>query len=103
MSKPLVVSIPHQLGRAEARRRLATGIGQLRHMFGERLTAIEDRWTGDHLNFDVRALGQSVSGQLDVRDDHVRLEVMLPWALAIFAQKAKGLIEKQGTLMLEKK
>lgn len=103
MSKPLLVSIPHQLGRTEAKRRLETGIGQLRHMFGDKLTAIEDTWNGDHLDFNVRAMGQAVSGGLDVADDHVKLEVRLPWLLAVFAEKAKGLIEKQGTLMLEKK
>lgn len=103
MSKPLVVSIPHQLGRAEAKRRLETGIGQIRHMFGDKLTALEDRWNGDHLDFHVKALGQAVSGGLDVKETHVDLEVHLPWVLAVFAHKAKSLIEKQGTLMLEKK
>jgi hypothetical protein len=29
--------------------------------------------------------------------------VQLPWLLAMVAEKAKALIQKQGTLMLEKK
>jgi hypothetical protein len=40
---------------------------------------------------------------LDVMNDQVRLELQLPWVLSVFAEKAKGLIQKQGTLMLEKK
>jgi hypothetical protein len=32
----------------------------------------------------------------------VRLEVQLPWVLALIANKAKALVEKQGRLMLEK-
>jgi len=103
MSKPLVVSIPHNLGKQEARKRLETGIGQLRHSFGDKLTSINDTWTGDRLDFDVRALGQAVSGNLDVMEDSVRVEVKLPWLLAVIADKARGMIEKQGTLMLEKK
>ena len=103
MSKPLVVSIPHNLGKQEARKRLETGIGQLRHSFGDKLTSISDTWTGDRLDFDVKALGQAVSGNLDVMEDSVRVEVQLPWILAVIADKARGMIEKQGTLMLQKK
>ncbi|HEY0352604.1 MAG TPA: polyhydroxyalkanoic acid system family protein [Enterovirga sp.] len=103
MAKPLVVVIPHQLGRAEARRRLETGLGQLKHSFAEKVTSIEDAWTGDRLDMKVGALGQSVSGHLDVGEDQVRVELELPWMLAMLAEKAKGLIEKQGTLLLERK
>ena len=103
MSKPLVVLIPHKLGREEARRRLQTGLGTIRSRFGDKLTAVEDSWTGDHADFRVVALGQSVSGKLDVMEEQVRVEVELPWFLALIAEKAKALITKQGQLMLEKK
>jgi hypothetical protein len=39
---------------------------------------------------------------VDVAEDHVRLEVQLPWLLSMLAHKAKTLVEKQGKLMLEK-
>jgi putative polyhydroxyalkanoate system protein len=103
MSKPLVVVIPHQLGRTEARRRLETGLGQLKHSFADKVTSIEEAWTGDRLDIRVGALGQSISGNLDVGEDQVRVELQLPWMLAMLAEKAKGLIEKQGTLLLERK
>jgi hypothetical protein len=51
----------------------------------------------------VGALGQSVSGHLQVEEDQVRVELQLPWMLAMLAEKAKGLIQKQGTLLLERK
>ena len=103
MSKPVVVSIPHQLGKEEALRRLQTGTGKLRSQFGDKLGTIEDTWTGDHADFRVSVLGQTVTGGLDVMPNYVRVEVQLPWMLAMIAEKAKGLIQKQGTLMLEKK
>jgi hypothetical protein len=40
---------------------------------------------------------------IDVQDDHVRLEVVLPWLLAKFAQAASKVIRREGRLMLEKK
>ena len=103
MSKPVVVSIPHQLGKEEALRRLQTGTGRLRSQFGDKLGTIEDTWTGDHADFRVSVLGQTVTGGLDVMPNEVRVEVNLPWMLAMVAEKAKGLIQKQATLMLEKK
>jgi hypothetical protein len=103
MSKPVVVSIPHQLGKQEAHRRLQGGFGKLKEQFGDKLGHIEDTWTGDHADFRVTVLGQSVTGALDVMDAEVRVEVQLPWMLAMVAEKAKGLISKQGALMLEKK
>jgi hypothetical protein len=38
-----------------------------------------------------------------VMQDSVRVELVLPWILAMVAEKARGFIQKQGTLMLEKK
>ena len=55
------------------------------------------------MDFRVGAMGQNVSGHLEVMEDQVRVEVQLPWILAMIAEKAKTFIQKQGTLMLEKK
>ena len=63
---------------------------------------MKDNWNGDHLDFSASLLGQTTTGMLDVADDHVRLEVQLPWMLSMFANKAKALVKKQGQLMLEK-
>jgi hypothetical protein len=33
---------------------------------------------------------------------YIRLEVQLPWLLSLLANRAKGLVQKQAKLMLEK-
>ncbi|MGO4572264.1 polyhydroxyalkanoic acid system family protein [Microvirga sp. 2TAF3] len=103
MAKPLVVSIPHNLGKAEATRRLHGGLTRLKSQFGDKIASIEESWTDDRMAFHVGAMGQTVAGHLDVMEDQVRVEVQLPWILAMVAEKAKSFIQKQGTLMLEKK
>ena len=103
MSKPVTISIPHRLGREEAARRLQTGLGRARADYAKLLTIEQETWTGDHLDFRVSALGQSAAGTLDVAEDHVRLEVTLPWLLGRFVETIVPAIRKQGTLMLEKK
>jgi Putative polyhydroxyalkanoic acid system protein (PHA_gran_rgn) len=103
MSQRVVVSIPHRLGKQEALRRIQGGLGRARTDFAAYLTVMEETWTGEHLDFRVGVLRQATSGSIDVADDHVRLEVELPWLLAQLAEKAKALIQRQGRLMLEKK
>jgi hypothetical protein len=103
VSQPLVVQIPHRLGREEAARRIKSGFGAARANYSAFLTFHEESWTGDRLTFNVSALGQTASGVLDVADDHLRLEVRLPWLLAKLAEKITPAIRKEGTLLLEKK
>jgi hypothetical protein len=51
----------------------------------------------------VRALGQTAMGHLDVAEDHVRLEVTLPWLLQRFAEVAQVAIRNRGNLLLTKR
>jgi hypothetical protein len=103
MSKSLFVSIPHHLGKEEAVQRLRSGLGGARTHFAHLFTVEEETWTGDHLDFRVVALGQTISGTIDVLDESVNLQVVLPWLLAKLAEAIQPLIRKEATLMLEKK
>jgi putative polyhydroxyalkanoate system protein len=102
VSKAVTVTIPHELGRAEARRRIEAGFGDLsRHLGG--LGAVSKSWDGDKLSFSFAAMGQAISGYVDVADRAIRLEVLLPSLLAMMAGKLKGRLQKEGQLLLEKK
>ncbi len=102
MSQPLVVSIPHRLGKDEALRRLKSGLGRAAASVPV-LQVDEEIWAGERMSFRVRALGQAVAGTLDVAEDHVRLEVTLPWLLQKFAQAVQAAIRARGRLLLDKK
>ncbi len=102
MSAPLIVSIPHRLGREEATRRLKAGLMRAANSIPV-LQVDEERWEGDRLFFCVRALGQAASGHLDVAEDHARLEVTLPWLLQRFAKVAQVAIRNRGNLLLTKR
>jgi len=103
MSKPLVVSIPHRLGKDEAIRRLKLGLSAARANYSHIFNVQEETWTGDQLQFRVSALGQAASGSIDVMEDQVNLVVVLPWLLARLAAAIQPLVRKEGVLMLEKK
>ncbi|MCC8938058.1 polyhydroxyalkanoic acid system family protein [Bradyrhizobium sp. Arg68] len=102
MSAPLIVSIPHSLGRDEAMRRLKTGLSRAAASVPV-LSVDEERWEDNRMNFRVRALGQVAAGQVEVEDAYVRVEVTLPWLLQRFAEVAQAAIRKHGQLLLTKR
>jgi hypothetical protein len=102
MSKPLVVEIPHQLGKEEALRRLRSGFSRTRETLGNKFAIIDETWSGDHLDFRVSVLGQTTTGCVDVKEESVRIEVQLPWLLGLIAEGMRPLIEREGRLLLER-
>jgi hypothetical protein len=101
-SEPLIVTIPHKLGKEEALRRLKPALGKASSTFPV-LVIEEEIWSGDRMSFRVRALGQVAAGTVEVRDEQVRLEVTLPWLLHKFAQVVQNTIVGRGRVLLEKK
>ncbi len=100
MSKPVIVDIPHNLGRAQARQRLQEGFSRIGDQMGGQVVGFKERWEGDRLHFQASALGQNVSGRVDVEEANVRVEIDLPWILAALAEQFRGRIQKEGTLLL---
>ncbi|KQW21496.1 polyhydroxyalkanoic acid synthase [Afipia sp. Root123D2] len=103
MVQPLIVSIPHKLGKDEAIRRMKDGLSTVNTKYAHLLQVNEEVWSGDRLAFQITAMRQQASGTIDVTDDHVRLEVTLPWLLAGIAHGAQAMIRERGLRMLEKK
>jgi putative polyhydroxyalkanoate system protein len=93
-------SIPHQLGRAEARRRIEEQVNVATQQYPGMVQRLDQRWEGDTLHFTLVAMGQSVSGLCIVEDQAVRLEVQLPWMLAMLAGSVRQQIETQGRQLL---
>jgi len=102
MSAPLIVSIPHSLGREEAMRRLKSGLSKAASSVPV-LHVDEERWEDHRMIFRVRALGQAAAGHVEVEDDHVKVEVVLPWLLQRFAEVAQAAIKQRGKLLLTKR
>ncbi len=95
MAEPLVITIPHKLGKEEALRRIRPALGKASQNFPA-LKVEEEVWSNERMDFRVRALGQ-------VAEDNVRLEVTLPWLLHKFAEAVQKTISGQGRVLLEKK
>jgi hypothetical protein len=103
MSQPLIISIPHQLGRDAAVARLKTGLHTAHEKVGQFFALEQETWVENILHFRLAIMGQAVNGTMEVLDDHVRLEIVLPWLLAKIAGIVEPMIRKEATLLLEKK
>jgi hypothetical protein len=102
MATPISISIPHQLGRAEARRRIEAGFSNLVRQLPSSGGACIQRWDGDRLTFSVTGLGQTVSGVVDVHEAAVAMEIELPGVLGMLANGLKRRLQKAGQLLLTK-
>lgn len=103
MSTPISVSIPHQLGCAEARRRIETGFGKLIQQLPGGGGTPHQRWDGDRMTFTVSGLGQSASGVIEVLDASVRMDLQLQGVLGLLASGLRSRIQQAGQLLLTKK
>jgi hypothetical protein len=102
MSQPLIVSIPHKLGRQEAKRRLASGISHIRPELAGLLSTLDHSWDEDTLNFRAVAMLQTITGRIEVLDDAVRIEIDLPWMMRMIGDTIMKRVRGRGLAMLEK-
>jgi len=85
MAKSIVISVPHNLGIDEARRRVATEIDQLRNEYVNKFAHSEIVWAANSADIRAFVLAQEIKGHIDVLADSVRIEIILPWLLAKLA------------------
>jgi len=74
MSQPLIVSVPHSLGRQEARR--------------------------DTLNFSGLAMWQRITGRIEASDDAVRVEIELPWVMQLLRDTIAKRVRRRDVALL---
>ena len=103
MSDRVTVIVAHRLGKAEAVLRLKEGFARTRGKLGDMLAIEHETWEGDTLRFQMRALGQTAAGTIEVLEDALRIEVSLPWLLGKAAKLLLPVLRKEATLLLEKK
>ena len=105
MSSPLVVDIPHKLGKAEVRHRLSSRIGELPDHIPGGFAQVAHHWADeDRMIVDIAAMGQQASAELLVTDDHVRVTLQLPPMLGFMsAAIAEGVRAKGAKLLIEDK
>jgi putative polyhydroxyalkanoate system protein len=100
MTQPIDVDLPHNLGKDEARRRIANNVHKLQeHIPGG--AQVQSGWSGDQLNLNIAAMGEAVNATIEVMDTKVHLTVLLPGMLGMFSGIIQAALQKRGSVLLE--
>ena len=100
---PTVIDIHHELGRAEAKRRMAARVGDLSKHIPGGMAHVTSSWPlEDRMAVEVSAMGQTVPAILDVEDHVVRVSLMLPPMLSFMSGMISSIVRQRGEdLLLE--
>jgi hypothetical protein len=101
MRKSIVVIFPHQLGIAEAKRRIAAQAEESKRAYVDKIGSGELAWEGDTGHIRVSALGQTITAQVDVKPAEIRVEIHLPWLFAAFSNTIETLVKSNTTAVLQ--
>ena len=96
MSASISINLPYQHGRVEARRRIEAGFAKVVHSLPSGGGVYSEPWEGDRLVFSNSAIGQTVSGVIEVFDTVVKMEIVLPGVLGLLASSLTSRLQKAG-------
>jgi len=103
VAKKITMSFAHELGQAEVKRRLENAIADARSEFPDALKGAQGSWpTDNRMEFHAVAMGQAITGFVDIQPRVVHVSVDLPFMLSLFAGKLRPRIEQEAQRLLAK-
>ena len=95
------VAVPHSLGREEVRRRLKGRVHELADVMPGGMAEVSSHWpTEDRMALTVAAMGQTVTGKIEIDDAVVTVDVALPLALSFVEPMIRKAVESKGQKLL---
>lgn len=96
------VALPHDLGKEEVRRRLNDRSHEIAGYLPGGMADVETDWVDDdRMAMHITAMGQTITGHIDVFEDQIVFEVKLPGMLSFVEPMIEKAIRKDGAKMLE--
>jgi hypothetical protein len=99
--EPITVTISHRLGRDGAKQRIDRGMQSIRSEILNYVSTVDYSWDEYRLNFRAVAMMQTVTGAIEVFDDHVRIAIELPWFLHLVGRSVADRIRHRAAALLE--
>jgi hypothetical protein len=100
MAKTISMTLPHELGEEEVKRRMLAGIADARAKYPGYLKNAHETWNGNTMEFTGSAMGQTVTGRVQIEPKQVHIHVDLPMLLAMLAGRILPRIESEGKKLL---
>lgn len=94
------IAIPHSIGKDEARRRVRERSGEIAN-FVPGFASVSTNWqSDDRMDLTVGAMGQEMTGSIEVGESEVAFTVELPAALSFVEPMIRSQIEAKGRKLL---
>ena len=95
------IPISHNLGREEVRRRFRDNSHKIGDAIPGGMAEVETGWPGeDRMTMAINAMGQALTGYIDIEDQQVVFHMDLPAALGFLKPMIEGSIRQQGEKLL---
>ncbi|MFA6432791.1 MAG: polyhydroxyalkanoic acid system family protein [Candidatus Paceibacterota bacterium] len=94
------MSVPHSLPQGEALLRIKKLLGEVKTQFADKISDLQEQWTGNTGTFSFSAMGFSISGNLTVGQDQVKLDGKLPFAAMFFKGKIEQTVRERAESLL---
>jgi hypothetical protein len=95
------VEIPHNLDKATARERLRANSHKIGEQFPGGMAQVETSWPDeDTMAMHVRAMGQELSGRVELEEGKLVFNVVLPAALSFVEPIISGAIKQSGQKLI---
>ncbi|MBA4164844.1 MAG: hypothetical protein C0510_09490 [Erythrobacter sp.] len=97
------VTLPHDLGREEVRRRLNARSHEIGDMIPGGLAQVTSNWpTDDLMELTIYALGQTITGDIEIYETQVVIAFDLPPTLSFLRPMIEGAVRSNATRLLGK-
>jgi hypothetical protein len=95
------VEIPHNLDKATARERLRANSHKIAEQFPGGMAQVETSWPDeDTMAMHVRAMGQELSGRVELEEGKLVFNLVLPAALSFVEPIISGAIRQSGQKLI---
>lgn len=86
MPKRLTITVPHDLGANEVRRRIDLHMDwAFKRLQAEKIQVEAEDWFGNRRTFSGSGYGQKASVAIQVADGTLEVEALVPWMAGVFA------------------
>jgi len=97
----LEIKIPHTLSQQEALTRIQNALPQLKVQHSDKISDLEETWSGNTGTFKFKLSGFKVSGSVIVEDSVVIITGDLPFLAVPFKSQIENTIRQQTEVLLK--
>lgn len=95
------VKLPHDLDRAEVRRRMHAHADEIGSFFPPGLAKVTTGWSSeDRMDITAEVMGMTIPGGVDVAEDHVVITMDLPLLLSVMRGPLEAAVKQEGQRLL---